>query len=92
MVRPTPYIVALHDFLSDAETELFKSLAVGTAAIEEKEEAGPYVNTIRLTRSQHAGKRSTSDKRTSKQLVIFLYCFSWPIAAPSAIICGGKIN
>ena len=92
MVRPTPYIVALHDFLSDAETELFKSLAVFAAAVEEEEEAGTYVNTIRLTRSQHAGKRSTSDKRTSKQLVIFLYCFPWPIAAPSAIICGGKIN
>ncbi|XP_046639382.1 prolyl 4-hydroxylase subunit alpha-1-like [Daphnia pulicaria] len=51
-----PYIAVFHDFMSDAETEIFKSLAMAE----------------RLERSAHGSKRPgqggvTSDKRTSKQ-------------------------
>ena len=60
----SPYIVALHDFVSDAEADVFKSLAP----------------VDRLERSAHGGKRKrsadggvTSDSRTSKQ-----YSYSQP--------------
>ena len=51
-----PYIVALHDFMSPTETELFKSLVIE-----------------RLRRSEHVGRHSTSDKRTSKQLTLIQF-------------------
>lgn len=50
-----PYIAAFHDFMSDKETEIFKSLAIGN--LERSAHGG-----------KRAGREGiTSDKRTSKQ-------------------------
>ncbi len=51
----SPYIVAVHDFVSDAEAEIFKSLAIGR--LERSAHSGK--------RAVMGGV--TSDKRTSKQ-------------------------
>lgn len=58
-----PYIAVFHDFMSDAETELFKSLAI------ENLERSAHGS------KRSARQGVTSDKRTSKQYdILSLIC------------------